>query len=307
MRYFIGITDDHWYSFLAARQPDEVNFWRPSGRGFGAVDVGEPFLFKLHSPQHFIVGGGFFVRCVQLPLSLAWEAFGEKNGAADRASFAQLVKKRHPTNAVDPDVGCIILNEPFFIPREHWIPVPSDWGKGIQQGKTYDTANAIGADLWQRVAPWLPSFGIEPAPEMPEAVAEQPGRFFGNEYLRRTRLGQGAFRALVTSAYSRRCAISGEKTLPVLQASHIKPFGQGPNRVDNGLLLRSDLHILFDRGYLTVTTKQCVEVSPRIREEFENGKDYYRYHGNPLAVVPRGIDQPNADFLSWHNENVFRA
>ena len=59
------------------------------------------------------------------------------------------------------------------------------------------------------------------------------------------RLGQGSFRVLVTDAYGRQCAATGERTLPVLQAAHIHPYAVGgPHRVDNGLLLRSDLHTL---------------------------------------------------------------
>jgi hypothetical protein len=70
----------------------------------------------------------------------------------------------------------------------------------------------------------------------------------------RQRLGQGAFRVLVTDAYERRCAVTGEKALPVLQAAHIRPVTkEGTHQLDNGLLLRSDIHALFDQGYVTVT------------------------------------------------------
>jgi putative restriction endonuclease len=48
--------------------------------GFQALGEGELFLFKLHAPHHFVVGGGFFARALRLPLSLAWESFGEANG-----------------------------------------------------------------------------------------------------------------------------------------------------------------------------------------------------------------------------------
>ena len=78
--------------------------------------------------------------------------------------------------------------------------------------------------------------------------------------------------------------------------------------MDNGLLLRSDLHILFDRGYLTVTPELKIEISRRIKEEYENGRDYYKYHGSPLSVLPPAqMDHPNPMFLRWHNEIVFRA
>jgi putative restriction endonuclease len=138
------------------------------------------------------------------------------------------------------------------------------------------------------------------------SVLGEPPRF-GADYLTRARLGQGTFRVLVTEAYERRCAISGEKTLPALEASHIKPYASsGPHLVSNGLLLRADLHLLFDDGYLTLSDDLRVEVSGRIREQFENGRDYYRFHGRPVAVVPKSEEErPAPDFLRWHQEKVF--
>ena len=71
-------------------------------------------------------------------------------------------------------------------------------------------------------------------------------------------------------------------------------------------MLRSDLHILFDDGYLTVTEDLHVEISKRIKEEFENGRDYYKHEGQRLEVVPDVPgDRPLAEFLRWHNEHVF--
>ncbi len=132
---------------------------------------------------------------------------------------------------------------------------------------------------------------------------------FGAEYLTRGRLGQGAFRVLVTDAYERRCAVTGEKTLPVLEAAHIKPFAsRGPHRVSNGILLRSDLHKLFDLGYVTVTPELRLEVSPRLKAEWENGREYYAHHGKELRFRPTDVkSQPSREFLMWHNENRFKT
>jgi len=119
----------------------------------------------------------------------------------------------------------------------------------------------------------------------PEAT--EPQRY-GADYLTHARLGQGAFRVLVTDAYHRRCAITGERTLPVLEADHIRSYSEtGPHLISNGLLLRSDLHILFDEGYVTLTEDLRVQVSDRIKEEFENGREYYQHRGKPL-VSPYG-------------------
>ncbi|SFG55192.1 HNH endonuclease [Desulfotomaculum arcticum] len=123
------------------------------------------------------------------------------------------------------------------------------------------------------------------------------------------RIGQGTFKVLVTEAYHRRCAISGEKTLPVLEAAHIKPYSQeGPHSTSNGLLLRKYLHTLFDRGYLTIDESLHIEVSKRIKEGYGNGREYYAFHGKKLVEVPNSIqEKPSKQFLRWHNENVYLA
>ena len=79
----------------------------------------------------------------------------------------------------------------------------------------------------------------------------------------------------------------------------------GEHEPSNGLLLRRDIHSLFDRGYVTVTPGRHFEVSRRIRDEFENGRDYYAMHGTAIRVPDRSELQPDPDVLRWHNENRF--
>jgi len=55
VKMFVGVTDHQWFQRLRALRPDDVNFWRPSGRGFAALEPGDPFLFKLHAPWNAIV------------------------------------------------------------------------------------------------------------------------------------------------------------------------------------------------------------------------------------------------------------
>ena len=312
MKFYVGVTNNKWFKFLASRRPVEVNFWRPGGAGsFQAIPVGAPFLFKLHSPDNFVAGGGFFVNHSNLPLSLAWEAFGEKNGADSIESLRILIQKfrsgKPPEH--DPVIGCTILANPFFFDRREWIPAPSNWASSIVQGKGYKTDETIGAELWAEVQHHLHTACVA-KPTMLEGgaslQAEDIARY-GAEFLTKARLGQGAFRVLVTDAYTRRCAITGERTLPALEAAHIKPFAKlGPNQTSNGLLLRSDLHKLFDLGYLSVTSDLAVEVSRKIKEEFENGRDYYALHGRKLVVVPSTQkDKPSSQYLEWHNSNIF--
>jgi putative restriction endonuclease len=305
VKLVIAVTDGEWFEHLR-RRPDlpEVNFWAPSGAEFKALQPGELFLFKLHAPRNFIVGGGVFAHANVLPCSLAWEAFGEANGASTliqmRARIAKY-KKADPSARDDFPIGCRVLTQPFFLDEAEWLPVPSTWASNIVSFKGYSLDDREALALWEllegRVQPAVPSSGLQ------EARAR-----FGEPSLIRPRLGQGAFRVLVTDLYHRRCAVSGERTLPALEAAHIRPYTEGGEHApQNGVLLRSDLHRLFDAGYVTITPEHRFEVSRRIKDEFENGKDYYRLHGGLVNVPVRKEHQPSPSFLSWHNGSRFRA
>lgn len=311
MKAYVGITDYDWFTFLSHRPDlDEVNFWKPGGQtGFRALEPGGLFLFKLHAPRHYIVGGGYFGHFSQIPTSLAWEAFAEKNGARTREEMCRRVAvyRRAPVGPHDdPTVGCILLEQPFFLREKEWIPAPRDWKAPTQQGKSYDLRSGVGRELWEQVSLRLAARSL--LPTRGEEMADPLAPAYGEPALVRPRLGQGTFRVLVTDNYERRCAVTGERTLPVLQAAHIKPFSLVKEHdARNGLLLRSDIHTLFDQGYVTVTPEHRFEVSRRLKEDWENGRDYYAHHGGRVRVPGRADAKPDAVFLRWHAENVFRG
>ena len=307
MRAYVAVTDNEWYRHLAAIPGlDEVNFWQPSGgRAFRALVPGEPLLFKLHAPEAFIAGGGFFAHHTVLPVSLAWEAFGEKNGASSLQEMRARIERYRripPDPSEDYAIGCIVLTEPFFFPREEWFPPPEDFHPNVQVGKTYDLrAVPVGTKLWEDVQLRIL------ARELDDEELEEP-LMYGEPVPVRRRLGQGSFRVLVTDTYERRCAVTQERVLPVLEAAHIKPVAAGgTHRIDNGLLLRSDLHKLFDRGYVTVTPDHRIRVSRRLREDFHNGEYYRRFEGREIWVPRDPEDRPDPEFLEWHADVVFRG
>ncbi len=300
MNIFIGLTDYNWYNTLRSKSIDEVNFWRPGSTAFHALMSNDLFLFKLKKPYHAIVGGGFFVSYSSVPIDLAWKAFGEKNGTKDYQEFRNRIAAYREKNRIDvtlPHIGCIILTQPFFFDETQWITQPNDWPTSTVVGKRYDTAYGEGERIYQQV--------MDKLNHQHPMSAANPIKY--TEGISKHRLGQGAFRILVTDAYHRRCAVSGEKTLPVLQAAHIKPYAMdGTNDVTNGILLRSDLHTLFDDGYLTITKDLIMEVSHRLREDYGNGKDYYKYNGAKLLITPDNkLLAPSSDLLAWHNEQIY--
>ncbi len=302
MKAYVAVTDKDWYRFLRQKtELDEVNFWQPGGnRAFSALEPNELFLFKLHYPEHFIVGGGLFAHSTILPARFAWDAFGEKNGAATLEEMRVRIEKyRRSTSARHEDykIGCIILEQPFFLDRWEWIPVPVDFAKSIVQGKTYDLRSGNGKELWERLQLSL---------QANIYIGQGEAPVYGKPMLVRPRLGQGSFRVLVTDIYERRCAVTSEKALPVLEAAHIRPVAEdGRHRIDNGLLLRSDVHTLFDRGYVTVTPDLKFQVSRRLKQDFDNGEHYFQFQGKQIWMPPHTEDRPNREFLEWHADTVF--
>jgi putative restriction endonuclease len=301
---YVGITDYDWFGFLSALpNVDEVNFWQPGGKtSFKALQPGELFLFKLHAPRDFVVGFGVFARADFLTTFLAWEAFGQSNGAASLDDMRRRIA-RYRKEAYDPRqdyvIGCRILTQPCFFPEDQWIPIPASWSRHIQQGRTYETSEGDGLVLWNAV--------IERASSQPSAPLLALPRY-GEPVLVSPRLGQGAFRISVTEQYRRRCAVTGERTLPILDAAHIRPFADGGEHVvTNGLLLRTDIHRLFDLGYVTVSNDGRFEVGHKLREDFENGRDYYAMHGQAVALPANPRQRPSSEMLEWHQRERFRG
>lgn len=305
MRLRIAVTDNDWFRYLRSLPAvDEVNFWQPSGeRAFRALNPGELLLFKLHHPQNYIVGGGFFVRYLSLPYPFVWDAFGPKNGAPTLEEMKRRIERyrRSPVGPNDP-IGCILLRDPFFFDEFLWIEAPADFARNIVQGKTYEPDSATARDLWEQVQTrLLASMG-----EVAARVQEEEPAMWGDPVLTRRRLGQGTFQLLVTDNYRRRCAVTGEKALPVLDAAHILPVKEGgQHRLDNGLLLRTDVHRLFDAGYVTVTPDGRFLVSRRLKDDFDNGEPYLPFHGQRIWVPGDPASQPNRAALEWHGDVRF--
>ena len=86
------------------------------------------------------------------------------------------------------------------------------------------------------------------------------------------------------------------------------PYARGgKHRVDNGLLLRRDLHRLCDHGYVTVTSDHVFRVGDRLREQFKNGRSYYGLNGSTITVPGHEPWRPSREFLEWHGHEVFKG
>jgi len=309
VRAYVGVTDHDWYTFLAARQDlSEVNFWRPRDRRrFNAIIPGELFFFKTHAPESRIVGGGRLTGWELLPLSAAWEFYGPANGAATLEDLRALIGGRNGLRAgEDPEIGCILLDDvTFFAPGTSMALPPGLWSSGIQQGKSFELTEQPYAPFFDVLTTRVLTGEVEI--DFGDPSWKHVGPMF-RQRIQNVRLGQGAFQARVLNAYHRECAITSTKIWPALHAAHIRPVTKGgEHRVDNGLLLRSDVHTMFDLGYLAVDPSYRLQVSPRLRDQFGNGEQFYAKAGQLIALPDRKADRPQREFLEWHLDTVFKA
>jgi hypothetical protein len=80
------------------------------------------------------------------------------------------------------------------------------------------------------------------------------------------RRGQDSFRKTLVAQYGLICAVTGPAPAEVLEAAHLRPFATTErHRVEEGLLLRADVHRLFDSGLLTISPELVVHVAPTLR------------------------------------------
>jgi putative restriction endonuclease len=116
----------------------------------------------------------------------------------------------------------------------------------------------------------------------------------------KARRGQRKFRDALIDAYDGRCAITGCDVLDVLEAAHITPYlGPATNHVTNGLLLRADLHTLFDMGLIAVDPKtKYVLVAPSIKDPV-----YQKLHGKPLRLTKSSASAPSDKALRQHRSD----
>jgi len=301
---YVGNTDNSWFDFLRSHENlEEVNFWQPSAKRFQAIGEGELFAFRLKSPRNVIGGFGVFSSSSTLPIDMAWQAFGQSNGTATLDELVGAISRYRRDELVSTNsfIGCRILVQPVLFPEDMWFDVPESWSRNIVTGKRFDTDNDDGRRLWDQLqdraqamhAPILSGFS-DGAPR------------YGKPGLTKPRLGQGAFRVAVLEAYGRKCAFTGGKVLPALEAAHIRPYAAGgPHEKSNGVFLRRDIHSVFDAGYLTIDTDQKIVVSGKVRDVFNNGEEYRRLHGLKMTPPANPADHPSAEALRWHNDRVF--
>ena len=310
-------------AFFAAVDPDviqtlldgpeaypEMARWRLPDAGELPIGPGEPYIMTHgdSSGGSVAIGGGILAGTSRILLSELWEWFGSAVGAASREQLISEYESRtgnflEPSD--DPLVDAVVLRDVRLFARAEQVSVPA-YGAARQasDGFYFDLGRVGQEHAAMRAV--LTYFAPPLSSSADEQVQAVLGLIRGNAREVLPRLGQGAFRAIVSQAYDFRCAITGDRVRPVLEAAHVRAVAAGgEHRLDNGVLLRSDMHTLYDRGFLSLDDDRRLLVSGELRDRFGNGEWLYARVGQEIRVPAREVDRPGRDHLAWHRESVF--
>ncbi len=115
---------------------------------------------------------------------------------------------------------------------------------------------------------------------------------------------QTKFRQSLIAAYSGTCAVSSTDVVDALQAAHIDPYrGRRSQLVQNGILLRADIHLLYDANLVAIEPEtHILRLADSIR-----GSVYERYAGKPIAIPGDPALRPSDELLGRHFEQFIAA
>lgn len=280
--FAISNTDNNWFEFLRnAQLNSSVNFWNPTPWRVRSINKGEKWFFMLKSPIRKIGGFGEFVEYKELTPSDAWNEFGHRNGFEVKDEFVSAIQQylnKHseahrgiPINIETYKIGCVVLTNCQFWDSDRYIS-PEDFNikfppqivkfkvfKGYEPD-LFHISNTIGFNLLN-----------EPREDYRSLLKQ--------------RRGQGEFKGKILKAYNNKCCISGEACPELLEAAHIQPYSSiNSNHVQNGILLRVDLHRLYDNGLIFIDKDYIVHISSRIKTAM-----YHMFNGVQI-MLPKDMD-----------------
>lgn len=285
--FAISPTDNNWFEFLKGLEFNSyVNFWTPTPWNVQRLNVPDRWYFLLKSPYREIAGFGEFVEYKNLTANEAWEEFGQRNGRIDKQSFTDSIQHYIDKNSsefggatIDVQnykLGCIILKNCEFWDEEAYKK-PSKYGinfaNQVVKFKYFDQEDPFNKEQAEILNNFIPL--IKERDENKREVNQ--------------RKGQGVFKGKLLKAYNNKCCISGETCPELLEAAHIQRYlDEDSNHVQNGIILRVDLHRLLDSGLLTIDENYIVHISKNMASE-----SYSKFHNQKIYLPNKTSDHPS--------------
>lgn len=278
----------------------------------------QDWLYPINSASRYRLGGIDEDRDDLVTRENIWESiFSDPNQIADWHLSSGFLQMREgdriwilDTQAPKAIVAVATALEIYETPHGTWS-VDLAWNLALTRrlkrepifkedfGQTAQTVNRANRRTREVLDRWLKGKQKESSKRRIKQAEEETARI---RVLREIALrrGQGVFRTEMLIAYESRCAITGESSPEVLEAAHIDPYSAGGvSRVSNGVLLRADLHTLFDLHLITITERGIIRVSPDIQSG-----SYGEFHGRKARLPKVKAHRPNPKLLRQHSSQL---
>lgn len=280
------------YDFLqGGTPPTKVNLWKAFAHDY-SISSNSLVVLAVEGGNHVVLPVGYatFEKTDHLTIDEAWNQYAEGNCYKSKSEFVGAIRK-YPHVYKTEKVYCTVLREVVISGELTSLP-----GESL---RFYSPS--ISALFAQSAFP----YSLECAGKHESCIDEScidDGPFIllddnqkkmkvDTESL--TREGQEEFRRSIFVAYGGKCCITGESTKEVLQAAHIQNYiDKRSNHVQNGLLLRSDFHLLYDSGLMTVLEDYTIRISSNIDSE-----SYQAYNGKKIYLPLKEAWHPSKQAL----------
>jgi len=297
MEHYIVVTDKKWFDFLNSNGiNNNVNFWRKDTRT-PKVDSKQYVFFKIKGEKH-IAGRGRFNRFLVLNRTDAIEHAKKGNNGFDTSGNKELKISNVVSKIVNDNdrLGCLVLDDLEFLNQRDYYKISEElFHPQTQQGKYVDEI-----EIAELLNLFTQQFSDEINAKIPEIEAEDefdPSNLEDKRhYSLKTlvlRRGQKKFRNQLLNLYQNQCAVTNTKVIDVLEAAHISPYsGKASNVPQNGIILRADIHALFDLNLIKFTENYEIDVSEKLKNSI-----YWQYNSKTLFLPILRANRPSKKAL----------
>lgn len=283
--YAFAVTNRDWYEYQKAHGfTSFINFWTPT---FWTTKLkpGDILVFKLANSADEIGGYGTIVDYKKQKREDAWIEFGRRNGFDTKEEFVTSLTKANKGRSVES--GSMVLKDVVFFDPPVRL---ADYGLTLRKGFETYTWGPDPFPFKQQIPTTQSDFKLIPPKKKKKGVQSVT-----------IREGQDLFHALISRVYGYKCCVTGETTPELLQAAHIQDYiSKESHHVQNGLLLRIDIHKLFDSGLLYIDQSYRVHVSKQVKSQ-----EYLDLDGKRISLPANQSEQPSKEALQF-KEDSFR-
>ncbi len=294
--FVISPTDNYWFQFLKESGFNSyVNFWTPTPWNIKKLKPRSRWYFLLKSPIRQIGGFGEFVEYKNLSANQAWKEYGKRNGSLGKNQFIESIKTYidknsekfggKPIDVNTYEIGCVILKNCQFYDEGNYLRPENYQIEFATQVVKYKYFNQY--DPFTNLSTDFDNFNLvnEPREEYKKEINQ--------------RKGQSKFKGAILKAYNNKCCISGETCQELLEAAHIQEYlNELSNHIQNGILLRVDLHRLFDNGLLFIDSNYTIHISPILQSAV-----YKQFDGMKISLPDNSNDYPSKESLEHKRVN----